>query len=115
MLNQFILAAAAFGLATASLPARADDKPATTHETTKKLDGSIDSKTETKTKIGNVTDTRTTEKNTAHDIVGGGTTTTVDKTHEQSSPGHKTMRRHHKSTVKRDAKGNATEITTKSE
>ena len=109
-------AATAFAFATMiALPVRAEEKAKTTHESKRNADGTVDSKTETTTKIGDVTDTRTTEKATTHDLVGGGTTTTVDKTHKQSSPGHKTMKRHHNSTVKRDAKGVATQVTSKSE
>lgn len=115
MMKNFLMAAAALGLVTMAMPARAEEPAKTTHESKRNADGTVDSKTETTTKIGNVTDTRTTEKATTHDLVGGGTTTTVDKTHKQSSPGHKTMKRHHNSTVKRDASGRAVEVSSKSE
>lgn len=115
MFKHLLIAAAGLGLTTASLPARAEEKIETKHEAKRNPDGTVDSKTETKTKIGDVTDTRTTEKATTHDLIGGGTTTTVDRTHVQSSPGHKTMKRHHNSTVKRDAKGKAVEVSTKND
>ena len=115
VIKSLFFAAAGLGLALTALPARAEEKVETKQESKKNPDGTVDSKTETTTKIGDVTDTRKTEKTTTHDTFGGGTTTSVDKTHQQSSPGHKTMKRHHNSTVKRDAKGKATEVTTKSE
>src|SRR4051812_35406689 len=115
MMKNLLMAAAGLSLMASALPARSDEPAKTTHESKRNADGTVDSKTETTKKIGNVTDTRTTEKAISHDLIGGGTTTTVDKTHKQTSPGHRTMKRHHNSTVKRDASGKATEVSTKSE
>lgn len=114
MLKQLLFAAAGLGLATSALPARADDKVEVKQEARRNADGTVDAKTETTRKMGDATETKTAEQSTSHNL-GGGTTTTVEKTHKHSARGQRTMKRHVKDTIKRDAQGHVIERNTKME